>query len=44
MGIKSGKVLKRYTHFAVEDLRDAVVDLDEKRTEKDAVRFHAARE
>ncbi len=28
MGIKSEKVLRRYTHFSVEALRDVVVVLD----------------
>jgi integrase len=34
MGIKSEKVLKRYTHFSVESLRGVVVDLERKRAEK----------
>lgn len=34
MGIKSEKVLRRYTHFSVDSLRDVVVALDGKRTPK----------
>jgi hypothetical protein len=36
MGIKSGKILCRCTHFSVDSLRDVVVDLDRKCTEKKA--------
>ena len=36
MGIRSEKVLRRYTHFSVDSLRDIVADLDRKRIEKKA--------